>query len=362
MKKTTHVYDEYVQNLHERGAKVGKTYDLRYSTIIPMQKALQNMKKNQAHEFKAIDDWNCFRAGFSLLYNDLMQVPLDNSPVVSEAIYSELVEGIQMERVDISFCEGSYIPALVYNPPDSIMKVKNPAVIVSPGWPQHKGENSHSWACKKLALAGYITIMFDHVCFGERSEGFYFDAVNFDGRNQTEIHIESLCAMAGTSIMALRVRDNIRVLEYMLNRPDVDGRVGIVGLCQGGLDTWMASALDERFACTMVLCGTTSFAAWADELPRLSPLANATPYIPGIMKYGDFKHILSLIAPRPLLTLNNFNDYWWPLSGYRETTEFVQNIYGLYDAKDKFRHELMNREHTIYAYIEDCIEFLKEVL
>jgi len=341
---------------------MGKKYDLRYSTIIPLQKAIKEMKQKQAHEFNSLDKWKGFRQNFATVYEELMYVPLDDSPVVSELIYSETVEGILMERVDISFCEGTYIPALVYNPPDNIKKAKNPAVVVSPGWPQHKGENSHSWACKKLALAGYVTIMFDHVCFGERSEGFYFDAVNFDGRNQTEIHIESLCVMAGTSIMALRARDNIRVLEYMLDRPDVDGRVGLVGLCQGGLDTWMASALEERFTCTMVLCGTTSFAAWADELPRLSPLANATPYIPGIMKHGDFKHVFSLIAPRPLLAINNFNDYWWPINGFRETTEFTKNIYSLYDSEDKFRFELMNREHTIYAYIDDCIDFLNTMV
>ncbi|MDR0448262.1 MAG: dienelactone hydrolase family protein [Treponema sp.] len=339
---------------------MSKTYDLRYSTIIPLQRAIQSLKEKQTHKFASLDEWKGFRAGFSRVYDELMRVPLDNPPVVSETIYAEQVEGIRMERVDISFCEGSYIPALVYNPPENIKKAKKPAVIVSPGWPQHKGENSHSWACKKLALAGYVTIMFDHVCFGERSEGFYFDAVNFDGRNQTEIHIESLCVMAGTSIMALRAWDNIRVLEYMLRRPDVDGRVGIIGLCQGGLDTWMASALDERFTATMVLCGTTSFAAWADELPRLSPLANATPYIPGIMKHGDFKHVFSLIAPRALLAINNFNDYWWPVSGFKETSEFVQNIFGLYGAGDKFQYSLMNREHTIYAYIDDCIEFLSK--
>ena len=341
---------------------MGKVYDLRYSTIVPMQKAIRELKEKQVHEFKNRDEWERFKTGFSTVYGELMQVPLDYSPVVSELIYSERVEDILMERVDISFCEGVYIPALIYNPPDSLKKSKNPAVIVSPGWPQHKGENSHSWACKKLALEGYVTIMFDHVCFGERSEGFYFDAINFDGRNQTEIHIESLCVMAGTSIMALRAWDNIRVLDYMLNRPDVDGRVGIIGLCQGGLDTWMASALDKRFACTMILCGTTSFASWADELPRLSPLANATPYIPGIMKHGDFKHIFALIAPRPLLAINNFNDYWWPLSGFKETTGFVQNIYDLHGAGSKFSHSLKNREHTIYAYIDDCIEFLKKTM
>ena len=341
---------------------MGKVYDLRYSTIIPLQKAIKEMKEEQKHEFKCLADWEKFKESFSEVYDELMRVPLDDSPVISETMYTETVEDIPMERVDISFCEGTYIPALVYNPPENVKKDKNPAVIVSPGWPQHKGENSHSWAAKKLALAGYVTIMFDHVCFGERSEGFYFDAINFDGRNQTEIHIESLCVMAGTNIMALRARDNIRVLEYMLGRPDVDGRVGIVGLCQGGLDTWMASALDERFACTMVLCGTTSFASWADELPRLSPLANATPYIPAIMRHGDFKHIFSLIAPRPLLAINNFNDYWWPISGFRETTEFTRNIYELYGAEDKFAYALMNREHTIYAYVDDCIEFLKKTM
>ena len=342
-------------------AEYGKEYDLRYSTVIPLQKALSEMKAKQPREFKTLDEWTQFRAGFSDVYAELMRVPLDDSPVTSEVIYSEEVEGILMERVDISFCEGTYIPALVYNPPKG--NAKNPAVIVSPGWPQHKGENSHSWSCVKLAEAGYVTIMLDHVCFGERSEGFYFDAVNFDGRNQTEIHIESMCVMAGTSIMALRARDNIRVLEYMMGRPDVDGsRVGIVGLCQGGLDTWMASALDDRFACTMVLCGTTSFAAWANELPRLSPLSNATPYIPGIMKYGDFKHIYSLIAPRPLLAINNFNDYWWPISGFKETTDFVRGIYGLYKKGERFKAMLRNAEHTIYAYIGDCIAFLNEVL
>ena len=62
--------------------------------------------------------------------------------------------------------------------------------------------------------------------------------------------------------MALELLDNVRCLDYLLTRPDVDGdRLGMVGLSGGGSLTLYTAAVESRLKAVSPTCAVTTFRA-----------------------------------------------------------------------------------------------------
>ncbi len=56
-----------------------------------------------------------------------------------------------------------------------------------------------------------------------------------------------------------------RTIDYLQTRPDVDGeRLGMIGFSMGGIETWLAAAVDERVKVAVPAIGVQSF-RWSLE-------------------------------------------------------------------------------------------------
>ena len=60
----------------------------------------------------------------------------------------------------------------------------------------------------------------------------------------------------------------------------------------------------------------------------------------GLLKHFDSEAVVSLIAPRPLLILTGDLDAGSPADGIRIIEQQVSKVYGVLDAKDRFRNIL----------------------
>lgn len=95
--------------------------------------------------------------------------------------------------------------------------------------------------------------------------------------------------------MAENLRDLRWTLSYLQSQPQVQGdRLGCAGLSYGGRMTMLVSAVDERI----------KVAAVSGALNLLQERIThryscGSQIIPGLLKYGDYSEIGSLIAPRP---------------------------------------------------------------
>ena len=59
----------------------------------------------------------------------------------------------------------------------------------------------------------------------------------------------------GTPLSGLQVYENMRAVDYLLTRPEVDGdKIGITGASGGGNQTMYAGAWDKRFKCVVPVC------------------------------------------------------------------------------------------------------------
>jgi dienelactone hydrolase len=219
---------------------------------------------------------------------------------------------------------------------------------------------------KKLADRGFIGVAIDGRFHGER--GTYADynaaiAQAFEKGGTHPFYYDT-------------VWDVMRLIDYLQSRPDVDPhRIGLIGFSKGGIETWMASAVDPRIAAAIPCIGVQSF-GWALEhdawRPRVATVGKGfaaaaksagvekadTAFtrkfydrvVPGIYDRFDGPAMLPLIAPRALLTINGDKDDKNPLPGLALCTDAAKAAYARAGATDKFRSIIeANTGHSVNA-------------
>ncbi len=130
-------------------------------------------------------------------------------------------------------------------------------------------------------------------------------------------------ALTGTELMALELFDNIRCLDYLLTRPDVnpDG-LGMVGLSGGGSQTLYTAAVEPRLKATSPTCAVTTFRAdLADTTMCVCEMAH------DILTIGDHGLFLAMAYPRPLLVVNGTRDPIFPIAGARSAAAQAKQLY-----------------------------------
>jgi dienelactone hydrolase len=95
--------------------------------------------------------------------------------------------------------------------------------------------------------------------------------------------------------IAQNLRDLRWCIDFLQSRPEVmPERIGCAGLSYGGRMTMLVSALDQRIRVAAV-----SGALNLLQERIAHPYSCGSQVIPGLLRYGDFAEIGSLIAPRP---------------------------------------------------------------
>ncbi|MGH9839226.1 MAG: dienelactone hydrolase family protein [Blastocatellia bacterium] len=218
----------------------------------------------------------------------------------------------------------------------------------------------------ELARLGYVTIAIDMFYWGERrmildddpphvrDRPLSMTREEIDAFNQRASENESLVARslftAGVSWPGVILWDDIRTLDYLASRPEVDrNRLGCVGLSVGGYRSFLLAALDERIKAAVDVGWMTSFAAQIKRHVRSS--IGLTFHIPGLYRYLDLPDLAALIAPRAALVINGSQDRLFALDGVKAAFDKIGRCYAkagvierqrcrLYDAPHEFNLEM----------------------
>jgi len=157
------------------------------------------------------------------------------------------------------------------------------------------------------------------------------------------------------------VWDVMRLLDYLMTRPDVDAaRIGVIGFSKGGMESYLAAAIDERIAVAVPCIGVQSFRyaldhdAWQSRAGTFQAALDSAAkdagapvdaaflrkfydrVAPGIYSDFDGPQMLPLIAPRPLLVINGDSDARTPLAGVEECATRARTAYEKANATEKF--------------------------
>ncbi|MEI9865138.1 MAG: dienelactone hydrolase family protein [Limisphaerales bacterium] len=208
--------------------------------------------------------------------------------------------------------------------------------------------------CRKLATNGFIAVAIVGRYHGERTKS---------GKGSAEYEAAIVRAWQGNGEHPLyydTAWDVMRLVDYLETREDVDPkRIGLIGISKGGIETYLAAAVDERIAVSVSCIGVQSFQwalannNWKGRIGTIQPAFDAIAkesgttkpdsafvkffydrIVPGIYSEFDGPEMLALIAPRPLLIINSDGDINTPLPGVMECVVAAQKAYRADGADD----------------------------
>ena len=248
---------------------------------------------------------------------------------------------------------GQRVPGILIRKANS--SGRRPAVIALHG----TGGNKESQRALLVDLArdGFIGVAIDGRYHGERAKGGkaarateYVDAILRAHRTGREHPFFFDTAW-----------DVMRLIDYLETRDDIDPkRIGVIGFSKGGVETYLAAAVDPRIAVAVPCIGVQSFRwaiendAWQSRVGTIQAAFNAAAaerkvaadaafvrafydrVAPGIYSTFDGPAMLPRIAPRPLLAINGDSDPRTPLPGLEECAEAARAAYRAQGAAERF--------------------------
>lgn len=220
-------------------------------------------------------------------------------------------DGYAIEKLLFQSRPNFYVTGVAYVP----NKTKFPApAILCPHGHWQNGYHHPEVQSRLIGLAkrGYIALGVDMVGYNQREpEG---------------PHRSRNLFLVGMTVQGIQVWDNMRAIDYLCTRDDVDPeRIGCTGASGGGNQTMYVSSLDERIKACAPVCSIEMAECYMHK-------AFCTcETVPGLLKFADLVDICGLIAPRALLLVHGMLDGGFRIDSARKVHRRIQTIYNFYD-------------------------------
>lgn len=288
---------------------------------------------------------------------DRPKVPLD--PKVAE---SKVEKDLTSERISLASqkrADGQLerIPCLLVRPTKPAGRL--PVVIVLHGTGGNK-EGQKSWL-DRLANQGIIGVAIDARYHGERVAG------GAKGREAYEAAIARAWKASPEEQEHPFYYDTCwdlwRTVDYLVTREDVNpDKIGMIGFSMGGIQTWLAAAVDDRVKVVVPAIAAQSFrwslehGEWqgrartiklphdqaAQDLGKEQVDAEVcralwNKVIPGMTDRFDCPSMLRLFAGRPMLIVSGETDPNCPIGGAKVAFASAEAAYKAAGASDKLK-------------------------
>lgn len=240
-------------------------------------------------------------------------------------------DGYTVQNFRLKTANGHTVCGSIYAPKG---KGKHPLIICPNG---HFSNGRYGTVQQQrlatLARMGAICVDYDLWGWGESA-----DEVGSKAHQTPEAHV-------------MQVLNGIRILDWMIQRKDVDKtRVGVNGGSGGGTQSVLLSVLDDRYtAC----CPVVSVSSWFDGG---CPCESGMP----IQLAGGGTcnaELAAMFAPKPMMLVSDGGD--WTSTTPELEYPYIKRIYGFYGAADKVmnvhlpkeRHDFgPNKRNSVYKF------------
>lgn len=219
----------------------------------------------------------------------------------------------------------------------------------------------------ELVRQGYIVVVIDMFYWGERRMLLDDDAADWRERpasltservkafnsraSQSEQLMGRTIYAAGFTWPGVMLWDDIRTVDYLLTRPDVDPRrIGCVGLSVGGFRSCHLAALDDRIKAAVVV-------GWMTSLPtqlrkRVVHTIGNSMLIPGLYRHLDYPDVATLAMPTPLFVINGTKDGLFELEGVKASFAKLHACYAKAGVPDRCRTQFYDTPHEFNAEMQ----------
>jgi dienelactone hydrolase len=217
-----------------------------------------------------------------------------------------------------------------------------------------------------LVRRGYVVISIDAFFFGERRLIMDTDRkAGWDRAKYTlddvkrlnqqcrakETTLAKAMVFAGLTWPGIVAWDDIRTVDYLASRPEVDPkRIGCLGISMGGYRTAYLAALDPRIAAACVV----------GFMSTVAPMRKAhldthswVHFLPGLHRWLDLPDLASLAAPRALMVQQCSQDRLFPLQGMKDAVTKIAAVYEKAGMKEKFAGRFYDAPHMFTRAMQD---------
>ena len=278
------------------------------------------------------------------LWGLLGRIPWEHRPSPPKLVSTEKNNGYVLERLILDLNGIEDVPALLLvpdkrqKPAPGLLFIHWHAGMYDLGKDQLLNGTAVQPAYAPIFVEkGLVTLTIDCWCFGERRS-------EADGRSGEEDTFKAML-WKGEVLFGMMVFDELRALEYLASRPEVDaGRLGVFGMSMGAAKAWWLAALEPRVSVCIDVCGMTDF----EELIRTRGLKRHSYYyyVPSLLQHFQTVEINELIVPRPHLSLNGSQDALTPASGVKKIRDYLMPLYHSHGREQDCRIELYDCAHV----------------
>jgi dienelactone hydrolase len=219
----------------------------------------------------------------------------------------------------------------------------------------------------ELVRQGYLVVIIDMFYWGERRMLLDEDPADWRERpasltreriqafnsraGQNEQLVGRTIYAAGFTWPGVMFWDDVRTVDYLLTRPDVDPRrIGCVGLSVGGLRSCHLAALDERILAAVVVGWMASFPAQLRK--HIRNTIGHTKVVPGLYQQLDYPDVASLAMPTPMLVINGTKDGLFDLDGVNASFAKLNACYAKAGVPDHCRTRFYETPHEFNAEMQ----------
>ncbi len=252
-----------------------------------------------------------------------------NSPLVYEEVgHVEQHKGYRVRRLRLEIVPGMQTVAILYEPDQPAAKA--PAILNLNGHnPNGKAAAFKQTRCINYALQDMFALNLE-----------WFNCFEL-GHPENDHWMGAHLDLVGRSAVGLFYLAMRKGLDYLWQHPGVDrSRIGVTGLSGGAWQTIVLSALDDRVAACVPVCG---FSAMYPAIYDQHGIGDLEYNPPDMRLYADYTHLVAMRAPRPTLLIYGAKDEFFSRSAQLKPY--------LYDAVRPF-FDLYGRGESL-AWYED---------
>ncbi len=246
------------------------------------------------------------------------------NPIITGTLYRD---GYRIEKIIYESFPKHHVTSNLYIPDG---EGKFPAALLFCG---HENESKATVSYQKTAILfakhGFVVFVIDPISQSER-----FQLTDNSGkpltRGGTTAHtlLNEESNLLGTSTPADELWDNVRGLDYLVTRPEVDtSRIGCLGNSGGGMQTIYFAGYEKR----VKVFAPCSYLANRERTLEISGPADGCAQIPGEGKeHLELCDYLIASAPKPILILAgryDFIDYTGTLAAYDDLRKIYMTLH-----------------------------------
>ena len=261
------------------------------------------------------DEWKAYQSEVTGRLSGLLGLP-DREPMKAAVTDTTEQGDLILEQIAYLWAGRTYVSATVIR--NKHASGRQPAIVMPSGFLGHYTFVPQRQFVDALARHGLLVMFLDDPRAGRRQASY--------------AGLYATASAAGIQVAGVQVFDALRGLDYLLTRADVDpGKIGIAGLEEGGLQAYLAAALEPRFQFAVAVDGTTTYQALMHAAAQHEGPEDPSTFVAGLLDFADMDRIAACIAPRPVIVAGRFG----VTDGQAQVLRTMKTVYRLLDAEDR---------------------------